>query len=115
MLIAYPAPFQLFAFFGSMPSLRHLPDTIREPLFRAGACALRVGIYPIVGHADRSSKSLSNCYLWPLHAQADFSDGHVIRLDFAYPMYLIDWVCFARISLSFFHLSFFKHAQHDNT
>ena len=53
MFIGYPAPFQLFIFQRACRSCTHLPNTItKHDYLPAPARALRVGIHPIVGHAD---------------------------------------------------------------
>jgi hypothetical protein len=53
MLVAQPAPFQLFTSLTPCPARASLPNAITEhDYLPAPARALRVGIYPIVGHAN---------------------------------------------------------------
>src|SRR5437016_6944234 len=79
MLIAHPAPFQPFINFSRMPSVGYLPNTIHEPLFRAGACALRVGIVSVVGRANCGVNTTLLNNLSIEHAQTVCVIGHVSR------------------------------------
>jgi hypothetical protein len=77
MLVTYPASFQLFINLNGMLTLRHLSDTIHEPLSRAGARALRVGMVIIVQHAYCGVKMPVRCHLQSLHADDKRGDEHV--------------------------------------
>lgn len=70
MLVAQPAPFQFFTSLTPCPACASLPNTITgHDYLPAPARALRVGIYPIVGHANCNVNTIQINDLPTEHAQ----------------------------------------------